>query len=118
MNKCEVVVEVLAEGGSIALIGARHGCGWTFSRSVNDSTSELIGEKPIFHKSAEVDSWEDALGLLDKYPWQTFYPSKVHPESGLLYRSDSLVMRKSRWNWKDGATSAPKGEVRSDDQQS
>jgi hypothetical protein len=80
MDKCEVVVEVLAEGGSIALIGARHGRGWTFSRSVNDSTSELIGEKPIFHKSAEVDSWEDALGLLDKYPWQTFYPSKVHPE--------------------------------------
>jgi hypothetical protein len=78
--KCEVVVEVGTEGGSIALIGKRHGRGWTFSCSVNDWTPELINEEPIFHKSAEVASWEAALRLLDKYPWQTLYPSKVHPE--------------------------------------
>jgi hypothetical protein len=81
MNKSEIIVEVLAEGGSISLIGMRHGRGWTFSRSVDESaTYDLIGEMPIFDKSAEVDSWEGALRLLDKYPWQTLYPSKVHPE--------------------------------------
>jgi hypothetical protein len=80
MDKDEVVVEVGAEGGSIALIGTRRDRGWTFSRSVNDWTPELIDEEPIFHKSAEVDSWEAALRLLDKYPWETLYPLKVHPE--------------------------------------
>jgi hypothetical protein len=81
MDKGEVVVEVGAEGGSIALIGKCHGRGWTFSRLVDDSTaSELVDEKPIIHKLAEVDSWEAALRLLDKYPWQTLYPLSVHPE--------------------------------------
>ena len=81
MNEREVVVEVLAEGGSIALIGMRHDHGWTFSRSIDESTTyQLIGEEPVLKTSAEVNSWEDALRLLDKYPWQTFHPSTVHPE--------------------------------------
>jgi hypothetical protein len=81
MNKREVIVELLAEGGSIALTGVRHDHGWTFSRSIDESTAyDLIGEEPVFKKSAEVDSWEGALRLLDKYPWQTFHPSSVHPE--------------------------------------
>jgi hypothetical protein len=70
MNDREGVVEVLAAGDSIALIGTRHGHGWRFSRSVDESaTYDLIVEKPVLHKSAEVDSWECALRLLDKYPW-------------------------------------------------
>jgi hypothetical protein len=81
MDEDEVVVEVGAEGGSILLIGTRRDRGWTFSRSVDESaTYDLIGEKPVLHKSAEVDSWEAALRLLDRYPWQTLYPLKVHPE--------------------------------------
>jgi hypothetical protein len=106
MNKCEVVVEVGTEGGSIALIGKRHGRGWTFSRSVNDWTPELIDEEPIFHRSAEVASWEAALRLLDKYPWQTLYPSKVHPEfrarvwtalEERLAGDDEKLLKLERW---------------------
>jgi hypothetical protein len=80
MEQCDIIVEVGAEGGSIALIGTRRDRGWTYSRSVKDWTPELIDEEPISHKSAEVDSWEAALRLLDKYSWQTLYPLKIHPE--------------------------------------
>jgi hypothetical protein len=76
MDKDEVVVEVGAEGGSISLIGTRRDCGWAFSWA----TSESIDEDSFFEESAEVGSWEGALRLLDKYPWQTFHPSTVHPE--------------------------------------
>jgi hypothetical protein len=76
----ETVVEVGAEGGTIAIVGMRHGGGWTFRRTVNDSTPELIDEEPIFKKSAEANTWERALRLLDKYRWQGLYPLQVHPE--------------------------------------
>jgi len=80
MAKCEVIVEVLAEGGSITLYGIRNGPGWIFARSVNDFTPELVDEDTILHKSARVESWGAALGLLDKYRWYSFYPAKVHPD--------------------------------------
>jgi hypothetical protein len=65
MNSSEVVLEVLAAGGSITLIVTRHGHGWTFSRSVDESaTYDLIGEEPVLKTSAEVNSWEGALRLL------------------------------------------------------
>ena len=78
MDKDEVIVEVGAEGGSIVLVGKRHARGWVFSRLTDEY--DFDDEKSIIHRSAEVDSWESALRLLDKYPWQTLYPSKVHPE--------------------------------------
>jgi hypothetical protein len=76
MDKCEIVVEVGAEGSAITSIGTRRPRGWTFSRSVNEN----IDEDSFVDQSAEVDSWQAALRLLDKYRWQTLYPLKVHPE--------------------------------------
>jgi hypothetical protein len=104
MDKDEVIVEVGAEGGSIGLIGKRHGRGWTFSRLTDEY--DFDDEKPIFHKSAEVDSWEAALRLLDKYPWQTLFPCKVHPEfrtriwpavEKRLAGDDEKLLKLERW---------------------
>ena len=48
------------------------------------STPKLLPEEfpegVIHHRSSVVDSWEEALKLLDRYPWHRLYPLRVHPE--------------------------------------
>jgi hypothetical protein len=83
MNENEVIVEIGGEGGSITLYGRRTESGWLFSRKVIDQTPLLLPEEfpeGIQHKSSVVDSWEEALKLLDQYPWHRLYPLRVHPE--------------------------------------
>ena len=80
MNENEVIIEVGAEGGSIALYGIRTERCWVFSRKVIDQTPELIDEEGIQHNSAAVDSWKAALKLLDQYPWFKLYPIRIHPK--------------------------------------
>ncbi len=53
--------------------------GWLFSRNVSDWTPELLGEERIQHKSPVVDSWEAALALVERYPWQRLSPLIIHP---------------------------------------
>jgi hypothetical protein len=59
----EVIVEIGADGGSIALFGVHSPRGWLYSRSVG----ELIDEERSQHDSNVVGSWKAALGLLDQY---------------------------------------------------
>jgi hypothetical protein len=84
MNENEIIVEIGAAGGSITLYGLRTESGWLFSREVIDSTPLLLPEEfpegVIHHSSSVVDSWEEALKLLDRYPWHRLYPLRVHPE--------------------------------------
>lgn len=49
---------------------------------VGAATTEycLTDETKTQHISEMVDSWENALKLLDKYPWQNLFPLVVHPE--------------------------------------
>jgi aerobic carbon-monoxide dehydrogenase large subunit len=76
----EIILELGAEGGSIALYGLRTERGWSFRRELIDSTSELIDEPRLENASDVVDSWEAALELLDQYPWPMLYPISIHPE--------------------------------------
>lgn len=81
MGQSEVIFEVGAEGGSLAIYGIRAESGWFFSRELIDQSSVLLeGGSGIQHTSQIVNSWERALSLLDKYPWQRLYPVLVHPE--------------------------------------
>ena len=80
MNRSEVILELMAECGSITLYCARTPEGWQFSRNVMDQTPMLLDEPGIEHDSEEVKSWSAALKLLDKYPWHHFSPTQVHPE--------------------------------------
>ncbi len=82
-----------AEGGSITLFGVRSPRGWLYSRSVDDWTPELIDEERIEHDSNVVDSWEAALGLLDRYPWHLLSPLHVHPE----FRRQILAAARKRF---------------------
>jgi hypothetical protein len=108
MNESEVIIELGAEGGSIALYGIRTQGGWLFSRKVIDWTPELIDEEPMRRKSAIVDSWEAALELLDQYPWFKLYPTFIHPDfrqkvwsavqERLHNNSETLELEFKRWH--------------------
>jgi hypothetical protein len=81
MNQSEIIVKVGAEGGNLTLYGVRTGKGWIFSRNVIDQSLLLLTEGPeIRHTSETVDSWPEALKLLDEYPWHRLSPREVHQE--------------------------------------
>jgi hypothetical protein len=79
-NEREVIIELGAEGGSLALYGFRTEPGWSFTMEVIDWTPELIDEDPVQKKSGVVDPWEAALELLDQYPWPKLSLISVHPD--------------------------------------
>lgn len=78
--RTEVIVKVLAEGGSVTLHGASTPNGWVFYRDVRDQTPDLLDEPWIEHSSMQVATWPAALELLDRYPWYRLYPKVVHPD--------------------------------------
>lgn len=80
MNDNEVILKVLAEGGSVTLHGRRCGSAWQFSLYLLDQTPLLIDDPMIANRSEIVESWEEALVLLDRYPWHRLHPRTVHPE--------------------------------------
>ena len=81
MNQSEIIVKVGAEGGNLTLYGVRTGNGWIFSRNVIDQSLLLLTDGPeIRHTSETVDSWPEALKLLDEYPWHRLSPREVHQE--------------------------------------
>lgn len=99
MEDWEVIVKAGVEGGSITLYGRYSGKNWAFKRNVLDQTPAMIDEPTIQHRSDSVHSWEEALGLLGKYPWHLFGPLEVHP----LFRGAVLaaVIRRSKYNVMD-----------------
>jgi hypothetical protein len=96
----EVIVEVGAEGGSIALCGVRGEAGWSYSLYVNH---RLLDEEPIQKETDQVETWDAAIALLDRYPWRQLSPLRVHPEfrSKILSAvgGDSAPHRRRLKNW-------------------
>jgi hypothetical protein len=80
VSEREVILRVGAEGGSVTLHGVRTEDGWRFQRSVVDQTPWMLDEAEIRHDSQFTSSWDEALALLDRYPWQRLFPIRVHPE--------------------------------------
>ena len=77
------VLQVGAEGGSIRLIGQRITTGWRFCYSLLDQSARLLdeGDPDVRRQSRWVRDWNDALTLLDRYPWATrLAPLNVHPD--------------------------------------
>lgn len=86
MKHNEVIVHVAGEGGGVALYGLRSEIGWLFSREFIDSATAHQDESPTEARSKIVDSWPNALALLEKNPWYMLSPVLVHPE----FRTDIL----------------------------
>lgn len=82
----EVILEVLAEGGSVALLGQRDSRGgWHYARGLNDGTVALLdqedgGAGAIESRTAWVSTWAEAMTLIDRYPWTMLHCRDVHPE--------------------------------------
>lgn len=84
----EAVLEVGSEGGSITLLRERKAGGaWRFQVKTNetalyDALSEedrnSMGE--YFARTGYAQSFHEALGLLDRYPWFRLQPLDVHRE--------------------------------------
>jgi uncharacterized coiled-coil protein SlyX len=83
----ETVLEVGADGGTLTIVRKRNEYGdWEFQCLRDETTfSELLPEEfgdgeGLIEKSARMDTFEDALVRLDRYPWYCLFPLKVHPE--------------------------------------
>lgn len=80
LNRQVVIVEALAEGGSVTLYGCATEAGWLYRLNLIDQSALLLGEPSIEHDSETAHSFEDAIALLDRYPWHRMGPRVVHPE--------------------------------------
>jgi hypothetical protein len=80
MAKSEIVVLTGVEGGGVTLYGERTDNGWRFRASYADQTPYMVDEPEIRREANWVDTWEEALTLLDKEGWLRLPPIRVHPE--------------------------------------
>ena len=84
----ETILEVGAEGGSLTLRRERIANGnWRFCAALNEMTIyESLSDEDrgspgdYLPQSGYVESLQEALKILDKYPWITLLPLNVHPE--------------------------------------
>lgn len=76
----ELVLRVGADFGDVSLSRVSTATGWSFTRHVCDQTPLLIDEPSIEHESDVARTWDDALRLMDEYPWHRLSPRFVHPE--------------------------------------
>jgi len=86
MDDARVILKVGAAGGSVTLLGRPMENGeWQFVRRAIDQTGDLLGGTDAKQRSDSpglewVDSWSEALGLMDRYPWARLHPLVVHWE--------------------------------------
>jgi hypothetical protein len=83
-DKPVTILEILAEGGSLTLLGDRTSTGWRFRLVRNESTlADLLNEEDRagleVHYASDWLPWDAALELLNEYPWHRLSPGQVHP---------------------------------------
>jgi hypothetical protein len=83
-----VILKAVAVGGSVTLVGRLAVAGeWQFARITVDQLEDLLGEAgvrapdPPEPRPLEwVNGWDEAVSLLDRYPWARLHPVAAHPE--------------------------------------
>jgi hypothetical protein len=82
----EVIARIGAEGGDLTLIGQKTEGAWRFRLQTHDCSAALLDEDDAAGlptgatPSPWVNTWADAVALLDRYPWAELFPLAVHPE--------------------------------------
>ncbi len=64
-----LILEIGADLGSIELYGRSDGPRWQFCRLTSDQSMLLCGAHGWTDEVGWVDTWGEALALLDQYPW-------------------------------------------------
>jgi GTP pyrophosphokinase len=104
----ETVLEVGAEGGSLAIIRERNTQGtWEYWALRDEATiadllpDEEFGKGELIERSAHKPAFEDALSLLDQYPWFRLIPMMVHPEfeKSILREVETRGGKEAAENW-------------------
>ena len=82
--RCEVILRAGAAGGTVTLYGVRTRQGWLFSRnmiSVGTAHAKDPACTPSLEPSPDVvDTWPEALALIEQHQWHRLYPLHVHPD--------------------------------------
>lgn len=80
----EILLEVGAEGGSIYIARFKHtDQTWRYVCVINETVMadfEEFASNELYKESGVVTTFEEALKMMDKYPWPKLYPLLVHPE--------------------------------------
>jgi hypothetical protein len=104
----EPVLEVGSEGGSLTLVRQKNAGGdWEFLVERNETALyDLLSDEDrngieFASQTGYVRSFQEALSLLDKYPWFRLHPTLVNPEfldSVLLeVKKRGGVVDETRW---------------------
>jgi hypothetical protein len=80
----QLILRAGAEGGSISLFRERSSNGWRYWCESVDQTTLMLDEhdvsgQEIRRVSDKVDTWEQALSLLDQRRWARLFPVLVDP---------------------------------------
>ena len=96
------VLEVLAEGGSLKVMGSKNSKGdWSFAMVRDESTlAQLIDDvlPESVYEEVLADSWEGILEKMDRYPWAELYPGTVHED--VRKRIWAAVLSRTSDTWK------------------
>ena len=101
----EIVLQVGAEGGSLTIVRYHvSGEKWQFAIIRDESTlADFLGEEDkedLFETLDSIPTFEDAIALMNKYPWPNLYPLVVHPE--YANRVMEIIERSGNPRAKDG----------------
>jgi len=114
VDELEIILKIAAEGGSLTLYGKRDTrSGWHFSRRVREQTPMMVNEgddaeSEINHGSGWVSTWQEAVSLLDRYPWAMLSAQHVHKEfralvwaavEERLHHKDGTQARRAKSRW-------------------
>lgn len=106
----EIVLQVGAEGGSLTIVRYQvSGEKWQFAFIRDESTlAGFLGEEDqedllLFEALDSIATFEDAIALMNKYPWPDLYPLVVHQEYANRVRE--IIERpgnpRAKDRWKD-----------------
>ncbi|SDN61084.1 NAD-dependent protein deacetylase, SIR2 family [Paenibacillus sp. yr247] len=98
----KIIVSLGFEGGEVTLWGRRNSLGsWKYATGRNESAlADLLFDEdadllPVLVREPVqwVDSFDEAIGLLEKYSWRRAYPSHVHPDFRELVWNQVIAKR-------------------------
>jgi len=119
-DSAEVILEIGAEGGSLK-IQRFHASDWTwkFNLKIDESTLaeflDEVDEVDLVKESPPVDTFAEAIQLMNKYPWRELELISVHPEYADFIRSemkDHQMLERSKYmNAQGHLTSGVAGSI-------
>ena len=71
------ILEILAEGGSLTLVGRQTNAVWRYGLLKNELA---LTDEGGGLSETPAETWEDALRLLERYPWRRLHTHYVHPD--------------------------------------